>query len=316
MMNTTTKKTYRQQVENTNITPPLDTPSLTSKTFGGGKSGGSGAGVDSTGKVYTNTNGTNASSVSNPTDSFTAPNGQANSFQTADGRVFMGLSPDQINEIATREQQKRQLAVTQSQESNIIAQQQRQAEGQQLVGQVGQINPQPQQQAGVDIGQAIGAGATQGAEYGAVGAVAGLATAGTLSPVGAVVGGVGGFIKGFVTNLKEQKANNIQAEFSNLAKTTKSLRAIVTDTNQGGSASDNIDLFNAQLTLIDEKYSQLRLENQHKLLGKDATTELEGFENFYSVGGGRELLIREMQQSVLNPNPKKTLINVEDLPIE
>ena len=94
------------------------------------------------------------------------------------------------------------------------------------------------------------------------------------------------------------------------------MRAIVTDTNQGGSAGDNLDLFNSQLTLIDESYSKLALENRGKFLGKDATIELENFENFYSVGGSRELWIREMQQAILNPNPNKVLIMPEDLPLE
>lgn len=246
--------------------------------------------------------------------------GAVSGVQMPDGRTFLGLSPDEAQAIIDRENRKAATPEGALEMPQIA----RQEEGKKLVGEVGQINPQENiQKEPANIGQALAEGGRQAAigaaGAGVIGGVATAATGGLALPVAAIATGaaaIGGFVKGVVQSLAQQKGENIQAEFSNLARTTRNLRAIITDTNQGGSAADNIDLFNSQLTLIDESYSKLYLENKNKFLGKDATTQLENFENFYSVGGSRELLIREMQQAILNPNPSKTLINMGDLPLE
>ena len=273
---------------------------------------------------WTTTNGNSNAPSSTPTNDFINPQtGQPSSYQLPDGRVLMGLDPQTIREIANREAGKRENIAIQSEGSNIIAQQQKMQEGKQLVGEVGQINPQQQQAGSLDIGQAAGVaglgaaggiatGLATGALVGAgIGAAGGPAAPLTI-PIGAALGAITGIVTGFISNLRKQKNENIQASYSNLARSTRNLRAIVTDTNGGGSAASNIDLFNSQLTLIDEAYSRLQLENRGKFLGADATTQLENMENFYSVGGSRELLIREMQQAILNPNANKVLVTMED----
>jgi len=181
---------------------------------------------------------------------------------------------------------------------------------------------------GLDIGQALASGVTTalpsvikgGAVGAAIGAGAGSVIPGAGTAVGAIVGGAVGaiasFVGGVISSLKEQRTGNIQAEFSNLKTSSTNLRSIITDTNSGGDATENIDLFNHQLFMIDQAYSNLHLEtmgNLNKFLGKDGTPELEKFENFYAVGGARELLVREMQQAILNPDPSKQLISMSDL---
>jgi len=173
---------------------------------------------------------------------------------------------------------------------------------------------------GVDISQALLSGAAT-AVPGIIGGLVAGATVGALGgPIGvvggAVLGALGAFIGGTISNMRNQYQGNIQAEFSNLERSSTNLRAIIQDTNGGGNVAENMQLFNHQLMIIDDAYSKLHLQthnNLSKFLGKDGTPELEKFENFYSMGGMRSILVNEMQQAVLNPNPQKQLITAADL---
>ena len=87
-----------------------------------------------------------------------------------DGRTFLGLTPDEAQEIINRQNKK-----TATPEGTLeMSQIARQQEGQQLVGEVGQITPQENiQQEPLNIGQAL----TEGGRQAAIGA-AGAATIG------------------------------------------------------------------------------------------------------------------------------------------
>lgn len=187
-----------------------------------------------------------------------------------------------------------------------------------LSGQLGQM---PQASPG-DIGQALGAatkafipGVTKGAVAGAIGGTAiapGPGTAIGAVAVGAL-GGVGGAIMAFINNLKQQRKEDITASAVTLPKRQRNALAYVTDVNQGGSVSDDVERFNLELSAIDKDYAQLQLDSKSKFLGEDATVELATYEMFYEPGGTRDRLIYEMQQAILNPNPSKNLISISDV---
>lgn len=183
--------------------------------------------------------------------------------------------------------------------------------------------------AGLDFEQAAGAGAAA-AVPGIVGGIATGAAAGAGfgaigGPIGAGIGAVGGALVGGITaylvgvrsNLKSQATQNISISKDNLTSVQTNLRALITDTNQNpGHAAENVQLFNSQLARLDKANSQLYLEtrgNIYKFLGKDGRGELESFEIFNSPGGARELLVSNMQIALLNPDPTKSLITIEDI---
>jgi hypothetical protein len=188
-------------------------------------------------------------------------------------------------------------------------------------GGLGAIQPYtPEQYNPLNIGQALKEGATQAAIGAGAGALTGAAAGSIVPGVGTVaggaalgaVGGIGGFIKGTVQSLRQQTSGNLAASYSNLADTKRNLRMLAQDTNMGGDAAANLESFQAQLQAVDEAYAKIKLYNQHRPLDKDATVEMAKFENFYAAGGSRQYLINEMQQAVLNPNPAKQLVTLDD----
>lgn len=201
----------------------------------------------------------------------------------------------------------------------------------QQAGDLGKFNTSqtPQQYNPVDFGQAVKTGALDAGTSALAGAGTGLlagalAGAGTgaavgaagLNPVtigaGAAVGFLGGLITGIVRNLKKQTSENVSATYASLPVTQRNLKALISDTNQGGDVSSNLYLFQEQLNALDDEYYKLRMVALKKPLGEDATVQLQKFENFYARGGAREYLINEMQQAVYNPNPSKQLLTVDD----
>lgn len=250
-----------------------------------------------------------------------------------DGRTFLGLSPDEVRKLS---KQQADIAATPEgavEASKAAAQREQAALGAELAGQVGQIDPAivaAAQAQGVDYEQALKSGAAGilpslvggaagGAVLGAgVGAVGG---AGVGAIPGAVIGGVGGALsgltRGILSNLKGQTGDTIKAKGDALSKRKTALKALIQDTNQNPSnAATNLELFNIQLALIEKDFAALNLETQRDLnlyLGQDGTPKLMEYEVFYSVGGARDFYIRDMQTALLNPNPSKISLSVDDL---
>lgn len=150
----------------------------------------------------------------------------------------------------------------------------------------------------------------------AVGLIAG---AGVASIPLAVLGGVAGFINAYKSNLKTQRKDMLSGEATNLEKISSNLIKLVRNTNAGSKPSKMLELFNAQLSIIDESHSRLKMETSDDLskwLGEDGKQQLEKFETFYSRGGLREILIIAMQDAILNPDPNKILADLESFEIE
>ena len=192
-----------------------------------------------------------------------------------------------------------------------------QQQAQQLAGQVAPLLPGAVAPTSpIDIQQAL----TAGAATAVPGAVGGAAVGAIAGGVGAVplagVGAIGGFITGVVSNLRSQRAGQITAEKFNLQKSEQNMRTLITSVNQGGDPVEATDFFNAQLVRIDQAHSKLKQETQsdlNKFLGKDGTPELEKFENFYSFGGSKDVLVGQFTQAIISPDPTKLLIFPSDL---
>jgi hypothetical protein len=182
---------------------------------------------------------------------------------------------------------------------------------------LGVVQPYTPELTPLDIGQAFKEGAIQGGTGALAGAAGGaIIGGGAASPATAAIGalglGIAGFIRGTVQSIKKQTTGNLAADFVNLADTKSNLRMLAQDTNMGGDAAGNLEAFREQLQAVDEAYARIKLTSQKKPLGEDATVEMAKFENFYAAGGAREYLINEMQQAVLNPNPAKQLVTLDD----
>lgn len=175
--------------------------------------------------------------------------------------------------------------------------------------------------AGINIGQALGAGAIEGALIGGsagltVGAAAGLGVATPVTaPIGAGIGALFGFIKGMKSNLKSQQVGEFAADQTALTKGERYLRSLVTDTNQNPqNAPENIALFYQTLNLIDAAHARTfkdSQENLNKFLSNDGTQQLAKFETFDSTM--RQYYISQFNTAVTQPDPARVLITNEDL---
>src|SRR3990167_1894370 len=250
-----------------------------------------------------------------------------------DGRTFLGLSPDEVNEIAAREQAKTRLPEgTQlvGTAANAAQKQQRTQELLQMAQQ-GLLTPEELRAIGgadVDIGQALGAGgiavapgllggAITGAGLGMLGSAA--AGAGTGAAMGAAfgplaiatgaLGGLTGFIYGVRNSIKGQQTNEFAKDQAALSRGRTYLKFLVADTNSNPNhADENIVLFYQTLNMIDAAHSKTykdSQENLNKWISVDGTEKLAQFQIFDNTLRGS--YIRNFNEAVINPDPAKGL---------
>lgn len=264
--------------------------------------------------------------IGNGTNTTETPTENSSTYKGVD--LSQGFSTKDFATLADYEQAKRKVQLLTKQE---IALNRMDPAINQQAQDLGKFNTSqtPQQYNPVDFGQAVKtgaldagtsalagagtgllAGAIGGATVGAVGGTAVTPVLGTA--IGAGAGFIGGLITGIVRNLKKQTSENVSASYASLPVTQRNLKALISDTNQGGDVSTNLYLFQEQLNALDDEYYKLRMVGLKKPLGEDATVQLQKFENFYAKGGARDYLINEMQQAVYNPNPSKQLLTIDD----
>lgn len=258
-----------------------------------------------------------------------------------DGRTFLGLNPDDVNQIANKEAEKNMQPVGTQPVGTARNIAEQQARIQQLIqmAQQGILTPQELQAiqgANPDISQALGAGAlgvipglAGGAATGlaaglagaAAGAGAGAAAGGFITPAALALGAVGavsGFLISVRSNLKAQQAGEFSADQQALIKGERYLRSLITDTNQNPqNAAENIALFYQALNLIDAAHAKTwkdSQENLNRFLGNDGTPQLAKFETFNSTM--RNYYLNQFEAALANPNPARILITAEDLGLE
>lgn len=250
--------------------------------------------------------------------------GQLSGFEVG-GNTYFGANPTEIRAAVEKERLKKETPIGAIETSKISELKRQQEAGALLASQIGQTETLPINPSDVSYQQAVGAGLARLVPT-AAGAAAGGAIAGSVVPgigtgIGAVGGAIGGAVTGFVSaftsNLKSQRSGVLSGKGTDLSDAQRNLRMIVRDTNQGGDAQRNLNYFNQQLAIIDQSYSQLKLDTQKDLtnfLG-DGTIQLERYEGFYAPAGFRALLIADMQQALINPDPNKALteLSQEDM---
>lgn len=272
---------------------------------------------------------TNVNPAPGSVETFKNPQtGRGSGVVLPDGRTFLGLNPNDINQIAQAEAQKTAQNPINAQPvgtaQNQVEQQQRIQQLTQMA-QEGLLTPQELESitgAKLDIGQALGAGAASAVPGILGGAVTG-ATVGALGgPLGAVggavIGGLGTFLAGVRSNIKSQQVGEFSADKAALTNGEKYLRSLITDTNKNPqNAPQNIALFYQTLNLIDAAHQKTFKDSQEDLnrfLGNDGTPELARFEVFDATM--RNYYISQFNTALAQPNPNNILITTEDLEIE
>jgi len=234
---------------------------------------------------------------------------------TVGGKTYLGLPKEDINAIVSKNIPEPTPAGAVETEDLL-----RQKQAEAIALKIGQIELTGDvEKDKLSYEQAIKSSLTSTAAGAAGGLAVGLAggpAAPITVPIGVAVGSIAGFLRGFRANLKTQRADMLKGEASNLLKQEQNLLKIVMNTNQGGDATQNLDYFNEQLSLIAENHARLKLEtsdNPSLWLGEDGKRQMEKFEAFYTEGGMHDILVMQMQQAVLNPDPNKSLMGIGSL---
>lgn len=191
---------------------------------------------------------------------------------------------------------------------------QQQIQAQQLAGQVGQFTQTEISPTGLDTGEAFTTGVVnaipRALSYAVTGAGIGLgagavATGGVGAAPAAVIGAVSGFVSGLassmISNFKSQRTDTINAQKRVLDEGKQNLNDWATlAASDPANRATYLNNFNLQLAQIDEAYRQMKLDTSQDLTKfNTAIPDLAEFEAFYSNGGERDALIREMQNSLI-----------------
>lgn len=248
--------------------------------------------------------------------------GQPSGITLPDGRTFIGIKPQQVQQLADTEK-KKQLPEGTSPVGTAQAQLEAGLQGQQLQGQVGQFGQLPVSPTGLDYEQAI----TQGI-VGAIpralglavaGAGAGLTTGGVVGSVvpgagtaaGAVAGGIigaaGGFVSGIassmISDFRGQRRDTVNAQKRVLDEGKQTMKdwATLAEADPANKARYLAE-YNKVAAQIDQAYRQMKLDTDNDLAKFEAAIpDLAEFEAFYSAGGERDALDQEMRQALLTP---------------
>lgn len=193
---------------------------------------------------------------------------------------------------------------------------------QQLAGQVGQFQQTGVSPTGFDVEQGIlqglvgaipralslaGAAAAGGAAIGAtVGAAGAPVTAGISVPVGAAIGGAitfaGTLASSITSEFKGQRRDTINAQKRVLDEGKQTMKdwATMAEADPANKAY-YLSQFNKVAQQIDAAYRQMKLDTQRDVTKfNTALPDLAEFETFYAIGGERDALVQEMQNSILS----------------
>lgn len=170
-----------------------------------------------------------------------------------------------------------------------------------------------------------GSGAIAGGVSGGAGGAGGVGGAsiglGTGAGIGAAIGAVEGFYSGYVGNLQAQVSGEVSASTQVLRKGEQDLRRITSAAWSGrGDPVLLTNSFNQRLADIEKEHSKLYQETNSDLnlfLSQDGTVALQRYNEFFTIGGSRELLIDEFRTALISPTNEEranSLLNVaEDL---
>jgi hypothetical protein len=154
------------------------------------------------------------------------------------------------------------------------------------------------------------------------GAAGGALAGSSLGPIGMIVGAIAGslgasYLVGVRNNIRNQLSEIQSTKTQSFSIARSNLNKIVRDTNANPAhGAENLQMFNEQLRVIDEKELELNAETNrdlNKFLNDDNIKEIERFEVFNSAGGERELLIIKMREALVNPDPNKVSLSEDEI---
>lgn len=251
--------------------------------------------------------------------------GQISGVVLPDGRTFLGLNPDEVEEIVNRET-RRGVPPEGSVPVGTASQFQKEVDRKiRLAKTTGNIDFEIASQ--IEEGQDLNtkeflAAGTGGAVEGAlaigtaaatVGLIGGPAVAGTAAAVGAGVGLIGGFFRDVTSNIKSQREDLVSVQVKDLKGRKTALQNYISAANADPANADEYNAaFNVELSLIRRDYNTLIRKGEKDLnfWGSDATTQIGQFDVFFeSVEPSLKL---RMQQAILKPEPTRAYINIGD----
>ena len=246
--------------------------------------------------------------------------GRASGITTPGGKTYLGLSPDEVQKIATGEQERAARPLGTAPVGTAAGQQQQLLEGQQMAGQVGQFNQLGISPTGIDYGEAAISGVVgsipgairMAGQFGAAAAAAG-ALGGSVVPgagtalgagagavIGASVGFIAGITGGMISNMKGQRTDTTTSQQRVLDEGKQTMKDWATmakadPTNRYFYLSE----YNKVAAQIDQAHRQMKLDTSQDL-GKFETSlpNLAEFNSFYAPGGERDALNIEMQTAL------------------
>ena len=239
---------------------------------------------------------------------------------TIDGSTFLGLPRSEIQNIINQDILERapiEGAPTQAQLNQRL-------QGGVLAAQVGNIQPSTATETPVDFEAATRQGIVSAipralglASTGAAAGLVGGAAAGSIIPgagtaagaaSGAALGAVGGFVSGIssgiISDMRSQRKDNTNAQQRVLDEGKQTLKDWSTLAKADPANREfYLSQFNRQLQLIQDAHVQMLTDTNGDLAKfESAVPNLAEFDSFYSVGGERDALINEMQNSLVTPS--------------
>lgn len=259
--------------------------------------------------------------LTNP-EVFTDKSGRPSGITLPDGRTFLGLNQNDVNKIAQKDIQSRQLPEGTAPVGTAQNQLDAAMEAQALQGQVGQfdqlglsndplLNQEQALRQGIvgAIPRALSLAVT-GAGVGlAGGAVAGGGvgtpiTAPTGAAIGAVAGFVGGISSSMISEYRGQRRDTINAQKRVLDEGKQTMKdwATLAEADPANKAF-YLSQYNAVAAQIDQAYRQMKLDTNRDIAKfETALPDLAEFEAFYAAGGEKDTLDQEMRNSLLVPS--------------
>lgn len=236
-------------------------------------------------------------------ETFTDPRtGRASGITTKSGKTFLGLSPEEVQQVATGEQAREARPEGTAPVGTARAEAEQAQQVQQAIAQIGQIGQlTAAQEAEINFSQAATAGLSKvlpgligGAGTGAlIGGVAGGGVGSTITaPAGATIGAIGGaatgFLSGIMGNIKEQQRGELQAARIEITNARTNMRQLAMLATQDPSNADiYISMYNEQLTRVHQARRQTQAEVQGDLNAfmEDGREQLANFDSFLMDGG-------------------------------
>lgn len=260
---------------------------------------------------------------------YTAKKGGELSGIELDGQTYLGLSPEDVQQMAGRKIEK----TTIPEGAELVGTAQAQAEERRrkilLAGQVGQIDFELASQLeaqGISVKEAIaagmqginpvsvGAGIVTGAAAGSAGAIP---TAGLSIPATAAIGGgvtlAAGFYSDVQSNIKSQRKDLVTAKTKELKQRKTSIQNYISAANANpANADEYLAAMKIEKSLIRRDYNTLiqKGDENLKFWGDDATTQIAEYDVFFeSVEPSLDL---RMEQAILKPDPSRAYLSIGD----